>query len=155
MLDNTTKQKINTLRDILVGKVSDPKSQVEQITIAMFYKFMWDMDNELVNELGAKPKFFIDDFKKYSWEQLFAPSLGGEDMLNLYKEAVEKMENNPNIPSAFRDIFKRAYLPYNDPSTLRMFLKVINDGFHYSNSEMLGDAFEYLLSILGTQGDAS
>jgi len=154
MLDNTTKQKINTLRDILVGKVSDPKSQVEQITIAMFYKFMWDMDNELVNELGAKPKFFIDDFKKYSWEQLFAPSLGGEDMLNLYKEAVEKMENNPNIPSAFRDIFKRAYLPYNDPSTLRMFLKVINDGFHYSNSEMLGDAFEYLLSILGTQGDA-
>ena len=132
MLDNTTKQKINTLRDILVGKVSDPKSQVEQITIAMFYKFMWDMDNELVNELGAKPKFFIDDFKKYSWESLFAPSLGGEDMLNLYKEAVEKMENNPNIPSAFRDIFKRAYLPYNDPSTLRMFLKVINDGFHYS-----------------------
>ena len=154
MLDNTTKKKINTLRDILVGKVSDPKSQVEQITIAMFYKFMWDMDNELVNELGAKPKFFIDDFKKYSWEQLFAPSLGGEDMLNLYKEAVEKMENNPNIPSAFRDIFKRAYLPYNDPSTLRMFLKVINDGFHYSHSEMLGDAFEYLLSILGTQGDA-
>ena len=154
MLDNTTKQKINTLRDILVGKVSDPKSQVEQITIAMFYKFMWDMDNELVNELGAKPKFFTGDFAKYSWEELFAPSLGGEEMLSLYKEAVEKMENNPNIPSAFRDIFRRAYLPYNDPSTLRMFLKVINDGFHYSHSEMLGDAFEYLLSILGTQGDA-
>jgi type I restriction enzyme M protein len=154
MLDNTTKQKINTLRDILVGKVSDPKSQVEQITIAMFYKFMWDMDNELVNELGAKPKFFTGDFAKYSWEELFSPSLGGEEMLSLYKEAVEKMENNPNIPSAFRDIFRRAYLPYNDPSTLRMFLKVINDGFHYSHSEMLGDAFEYLLSILGTQGDA-
>ncbi|WP_372938598.1 N-6 DNA methylase, partial [Seonamhaeicola sp.] len=69
-------------------------------------------------------------------------------------EAVEKMEENPNIPSAFRDIFRRAYLPYNDPATLRMFLKVIDDGFHYSQSEMLGDAFEYLLSILGTQGDA-
>lgn len=154
MLDTSTKNKINTLRDILVGKVSDPKSQVEQITIALFYKFMEDMDNELINELGVEAKFFSGEYAKYSWKKLFAPSLGGEDMLNLYREAVEKMEENPNIPSAFRDIFKRAYLPYNDPATLRMFLKVIDDGFHYSHSEMLGDAFEYLLSILGTQGDA-
>ena len=154
MLDDTTKKKINTLRDILVGKVSDPKSQVEQITIALFYKFMEDMDNELINELGAEAKFFSGKYAKYSWKNLFAPSLGGEDMLNLYREAVEGMEINPNIPSAFRDIFKRAYLPYNDPATLKMFLKVVNDGFHYAHSEMLGDAFEYLLSILGTQGDA-
>jgi len=154
MLDDTTKKKINTLRDILVGKVSDPKSQVEQITIALFYKFMEDMDNELINDLGAEAKFFSGEYAKYSWKNLFAPSLGGEDMLNLYREAVEEMEINPNIPSAFRDIFKRAYLPYNDPATLRMFLKVVDDGFHYANSEMLGDAFEYLLSILGTQGDA-
>ena len=153
MLDNTTKQKIDTLRDILVGKVSDPKSQVEQITIALFYKFMWDMDNVVV-ELGGKPTHFSDDYARYSWDKLLDPSLGGEEVLSLYKEAVEKMENNPHIPDAFRDIFRRAYLPYNDPSTLRMFLKVVNDGFHYSHSEMLGDAFEYLLSILGTQGDA-
>ena len=153
MLDNTTKQKIDTLRDILVGKVSDPKSQVEQITIALFYKFMWDMDNVVV-ELGGKPTHFSDDYAQYSWDKLFDPSLGGEAVLALYKEAVEKMENNPHIPDAFRDIFRRAYLPYNDSSTLRIFLKVVNDGFHYSHSEMLGDAFEYLLSILGTQGDA-
>jgi type I restriction enzyme M protein len=153
MLDNKTRQKIDTLRDILVGKVSDPKSQVEQITIALFYKFMWDMDNVVV-EIGGSPDHFKDEYAKYSWDKLFDPSLGGEDMLALYKEAVEKMENNPNIPDAFRDIFRRAYLPYNDPSTLRMFLKIVNEGFHYSHSEMLGDGFEYLLSILGTQGDA-
>lgn len=153
MLDNTTKQKIDTLRDILVGKVSDPKSQVEQITIALFYKFMWDMDNVVV-ELGGKPTHFSDDYSQYSWDKLFDPSLGGEEVLSLYKEAVEKMENNPHIPDAVRDIFRRAYLPYNDPSTLRMFLKVVHEGFHYSHSEMLGDAFEYLLSILGTQGNA-
>ena len=34
-----------------------------------------------------------------------------------------------------------------------MFLKEINE-FHYSNSEKLGDAFEYLLSFMGSQGDA-
>jgi hypothetical protein len=45
MLDNETKQRIDTARDILVGKVPDPKNQVEQITIALVYKFMDDMDS--------------------------------------------------------------------------------------------------------------
>ena len=44
MLSFDMKNKLNTLRDILVGKVPDPKSQVEQITIAMIFKFMDDMD---------------------------------------------------------------------------------------------------------------
>ena len=38
MLD--TRAKIDSARDILVGKVPDPKSQAEQITIALIYKFM-------------------------------------------------------------------------------------------------------------------
>ncbi|MFN7600934.1 MAG: N-6 DNA methylase, partial [Bacteroidota bacterium] len=49
--------------------------------------------------------------------------------------------------------FKNAYLPYRDPSTLKLFLKYINE-FEYSHSEKLGDAFEYLLSVMGSQGDA-
>ena len=44
MLDTETKSRINAARDVLVGKVPDPKSQVEQITIALIYKFMDDMD---------------------------------------------------------------------------------------------------------------
>ena len=57
MLDSDTKRRIDTARDILVGKVPDPKSQVEQITIALIYKFMDDMDAES-EELGGKRKFF-------------------------------------------------------------------------------------------------
>ena len=34
MLDPETKSRIDNCRNILVGKVPDPKSQVEQITIA-------------------------------------------------------------------------------------------------------------------------
>ena len=52
MLDNGTKKRTDSARDILVGKVPDPKSQVEQITIAMIYKFMDDMDNQ-TEELGG------------------------------------------------------------------------------------------------------
>jgi len=63
------------------------------------------------------------------------------------------MNENPGVPELFRDIFKNAYLPYRDPETLKSFLKEINT-FTYDHSERLGDAFEYLLSVLGSQGDA-
>ena len=53
MLNFDIKRKINTLRDILVGKVPDPKAQVEQITIALIYKFMDDMDIEGMNLAAA------------------------------------------------------------------------------------------------------
>lgn len=74
-------------------------------------------------------------------------------MLKLYSQAIESMEKNPNIPQLFRDIFKNAYLPYRDPETLKLFLKTIGE-FEYTHSEKLGDAFEYLLSVMGSQGDA-
>lgn len=70
-----------------------------------------------------------------------------------FTETIEGMGKNPNIPQLFRDIFKNAYLPYRDPETLKMFLKTISE-FEYSHSEKLGDAFEYLLSVMGSQGDA-
>ena len=152
MLDTETKRRIDTARDILVGKVPDPKSQVEQITIALIYKFMDDLD-ALSEELGGQRKFFAHDFAHYGWTKLMRAGLGGHAMLNLYAEAIERMPQNPGIPPLFRTIFNNVYLPYRDPQTLRAFLKVINE-FTYDHSERLGDAFEYLLSVFGSQGDA-
>jgi type I restriction enzyme M protein len=152
MLDSETKSRIDNCRNILVGKVPDPKSQVEQITIALIYKFMDDMDAE-AEELGGVRTFFAGNFARFGWPQLMAPSLGGFEVLALYSEAISKMNENPGVPELFRDIFKNAYLPYRDPETLKSFLKEINT-FSYDHSERLGDAFEYLLSVLGSQGDA-
>ena len=152
MLDSETKRRIDTARDILVGKVPDPKSQVEQITIALIYKFMDDMDAGS-EEFGGARKFFAGDFARFGWARLMRSGLGGHEVLNRYAEAIVKMPENPGIPPLFRDIFNNAYLPYRDPETLRAFLKVI-DEFTYDHSERLGDAFEYLLSVLGSQGDA-
>jgi type I restriction enzyme M protein len=152
MLDTYTKRRIDTARDILVGKVPDPKSQVEQITIALIYKFMDDMDAE-AEELGGKRKFFTKAFARYGWAKLMRSGLGGHELLGRYAEGITKMPQNPGIPLLFRDIFKNAYLPYRDPETLKSFLKVI-DEFTYDHSERLGDAYEYLLSVLGSQGDA-
>ena len=152
MLDTATKRRIDTARDILVGKVPDPKSQVEQITIALIYKFMWDIDAES-EELGGERSFFVGEFDRYGWPRLMHAGLGGHATLNLYAEALDRIPENPGVPPLFRGIFNNAYLPYRDPETLRAFLKVI-DEFEYDHSERLGDAFEYLLSVMGAQGDA-
>ena len=152
MLERDLKKKIDDLRDTLVGVVPNPMYQIEQITQGLFYKFMWDMDNE-VRELGGNPKFFTGQYEKYSWDKLFAPDLGGEERLKLYSSAIEEIGKNKSIPSAVREIFNRAFLAHNDPRVLKIFLKDI-DEFDYKDSEIFGDAYEYLLSFLGTQGDA-
>ena len=136
MLDADTKAKIDSARDILVGKVPDPKSQVEQITIALIYKFMDDMDRQS-EELGGKATFFTGEFKKYRWGHLLDKRMGGHERLLLYAEGIEKMNENAAIPQLFRDIFKGVFLPYRDPETLNWFLKEIN-GFTYDHSERLG-----------------
>lgn len=170
MLDTATKKRIDDCRDILVGKLPDPKAQIEQITIGLIYKFMDDMDKEAI-ELGGKAKFFqnyklpdpefpkdrkkdkVIPFEQYRWDNLLDAKVTATEMLRLYSEAIAGMDKNPNIPQLFRDIFKNAYLPYRDPETLKLFLKTIGE-FEYTHSEKLGDAFEYLLSVMGSQGDA-
>ncbi len=152
MLDATTKRKIDSARQILVGKVPDPKAQVEQITTALVYKFMDDMDKE-AEELGGKAKFFTGDLKDFAWNKLLDTRLSGVARMDLYVRAISAFAKAKQLPQLFRDIFKDAFLPYRDPETLSLFLKEINN-FTYDHSEDLGNAFEYLLSVLGSQGDA-
>ena len=152
MLDIKTKKRIDDLRDILLGKTPSPQSQVEQITTGLIYKFMYDMDKESI-DMGGIASFFVGEYEQYSWDKLFDPKKEGIEKVKLYSTAIEKMYNNPNSPPLFREIFKNSYLPFKDPNILGMFLKEINE-FHYLDSEILGDAYEYLISFLGKQGDA-
>lgn len=152
MLSFDVKRKINTLRDILVGKVPDPKAQVEQITIALIYKFMDDIDQQGA-DFGGSREFFKGEYEKYAFTQIMLTEHSAQDRLNLYDEGITKMTNNPDLPKLFRDILRNAYIPYRDPETLNRFLKEIAE-FSYEDSEELGNAFEYLLSIMGSQGDA-
>ena len=140
------------MRDILVGKVPDPKAQVEQITIALIYKFMDDMDLQGV-EFGGSRVFFAGEYEKYAFSQIMLSEHSAQEKLNLYAEGMDKMVENSELPKLFRDILRNTYIPYRDPDTLNRFLKEIAE-FSYDNSEDLGNAFEYLLSIMGSQGDA-
>ena len=152
MLTKDIKKTIDNARNVLVGKIPNPQAQIEQITIAMIYKFMDDMDIETV-ELGGDREFFVEELSEYAWSKIMSSQLGNEARMNLYTEALDKLQLSNRIPKLFRDIFKGAYLPFRDGQTLTLFLKEIND-LSYSNSENLGNGFEYLLSIMGSQGDA-
>lgn len=152
MLTIETKRHIDSARQVLVGKVPDPKAQIDQITNALIYKFMDDMDVKAV-DAGGKPSFFTGDLGQYAWRNLMDPRKGAQDRLNMYTEALEKFSTAASLPQLFRDIFRQAFLPYRDPETLNLFLKEI-EFFDYNHSEELGNAFEYLLSIMGSQGDA-
>jgi type I restriction enzyme M protein len=152
MLNIETKRHIDSARQVLVGKVPDPKSQIEQITNALIYKFMDDMDARAIAH-GGQATFFTDNLAEYSWSKLMDRSLGAQDRMNRYDEALRKFGTAKQLPPLFRTIFKEALLPFKSPETLNLFLNEITY-FNYKNSEELGNAFEYLLSTLGTQGDA-
>ena len=110
------------------------------------------MDQEAI-DMGGEASFFANDFEKYNWKNILDTRHGAQEMLNLYSEGITRIKENKNVPQLFKDILKEAYLPYNDPRILSLFLKEINK-ISYDDSESLGEAFEYLLSIMGSQGDA-
>lgn len=147
-----TKRHIDNARQILVGVVPNPISQIDQITYALIYKFMDDMDQSALKE-GGEASFFTGDLEHYSWSQLLSPRIGNQERLNLYVEAFNRFTEAPQLPDLFREILKNAYLPYRSPEVLGLFLKEI-EYFDYSHPEELGNAYEYLLSIMGSQGDA-
>ena len=152
MLNLKTKNSIDKARNILVGKIPSPSAQVEQITLAMLYKFMDDMDQESIN-LGGKATFFSDVYEQYSWKNIMSQMVSAQERYNKYTEALEKFYTHPSLPQTFKDVFKNATVPFKEADILTMFLKEIDDGLSYEDSEQLGDAYEYLLSVLGSQGD--
>jgi type I restriction enzyme M protein len=153
MLTAQTKSKINSARDILVGKIPDPKGQIDQITNALIYKFMDDQDRTASSLPGGKASFFVNEVEAFAWHKLFDKKLTNQERANLYIEGLEKLSDSTHLPELFQKIFKEAYLPFRDAGTIAMFLDKINE-FDYNHSEELGNAFEYLLSVMGSQGDA-
>ena len=151
-MNTDTKRHIDAARQVLVGVVPSPSSQIDQITYALIYKFMDDMDQAAV-KMGDEPSFFTGNLELYSWARLMDTRVGNQERMDNYVMAFQKFGEAKQLPEIFRNILKSAFLPYRSPETLGLFLKEI-DYFDYSHPEELGNAYEYLLSILGSQGDA-
>ncbi len=152
MLNSDTKRHIDAARDVLVGVAPNPTTQIDQITYALIYKFMDDMDQASV-KAGGEASFFVGDLEKYAWSNLMSTRMGNQEKTDLYSEALTKFSEAKQLPELFRTIFRAAFLPYRSPETLGLFLKEISY-FDYTHPEELGNAYEYLLSIMSSQGDA-
>jgi type I restriction enzyme M protein len=154
MLTAETKRRIDACRDILVGKLPLPTDQVELITLALIYKFMDDLDEESV-QLGGKRSFFTGSLERYRWRSLLPQTVSADTRLTLFADGIEALgstDRAAHLPALFRDIFRNAFLKFRDGRILTLFLNEVN-GFAYSHSEELGNAFEYLLQCMGTQGE--
>lgn len=146
------RRRIDTARNILVGAVPSPAGQIDQITYALMYKFMNDIDDQSAAIPGGKRSYFIGEHEKFNWHKLMASSLGAQERLDLYRLAIQTMSKNENLPPLFREIYQNAFLPFNSANVLNLFLKEM-DKFDHGDSDDIGDAYEYLLSITGAQGD--
>lgn len=160
MLTSETKRRIDSCRDVLVGKLPLPTDQVELITLTLIYKFMDDLDEESV-KLGGKRSFFTGELAKYRWRALMPQTISADERMNLFAEGIETLAGSrkpdrkdlaAHLPGLFRDVFRNAFLKFRDGRILTLFLTEAN-GFEYSHSEELGNAFEYLLQCMGTQGE--
>ncbi len=174
MLTSDTKRRIDSCRDILVGKLPLPTDQVELITLALIYKFMDDLDEESV-AMGGRRSFFTGPLAPYRWRELMSQTLSAEERMTRFadglellgggkklrlpkkspkknEEPTEEVDVAAHLPALFRDIFRNAFLKFRDGRILTLFLTELS-GFAYSHSEELGNAFEYILSVMGAQGD--
>ncbi len=174
MLTSDTKRRIDSCRDILVGKLPLPTDQVELITLALIYKFMDDLDEESVT-MGGRRSFFTGPLAPYRWRELMSQTLSAEERMTRFadglellgggkklrlpkkapkrgEEPTEEVDVAAHLPALFRDIFRNAFLKFRDGRILTLFLSELS-GFAYSHSEELGNAFEYILSVMGAQGD--
>jgi type I restriction enzyme M protein len=152
MLNSETKRHIDAARNVLVGVAPNPTTQIDQITYALIYKFMDDMDQAAI-KAGGEPSFFTGDLESFAWSGLMNARIGNQEKMDLYSEALTKFSEAKQLPELFRTIFRAAFLPYRSPETLGLFLKEISY-FDYTHPEELGNAYEYLLSIMSSQGDA-
>src|SRR3989344_1477503 len=140
---------IKSLRDIVWGVVTDPLSQIEQITLLIFIKLLSERHNEL-ERLKAKKLIFTGEYAPYHFDSL--SRLSGYELVDTTRKAVESLYKNPNIEEPIRRLYERSYLQVNDPRVLSLLINEINkiDIAHID----MGDFYEHLLSVLGTQKEA-
>lgn len=139
---------IADLRQIIVGKVAMPTDQIEQITLFLFLKQLSKKHDELVR-IGSKELIFTGAWERYHFDVLVRHS--GEDLVKECREAVESLYKNPHIDPTVRKVFEHSYLKILEPKVLSSFLQYLNDKF--SDGLDLGDFYESLLPILGTQNE--
>lgn len=140
---------IKKLRDIIWGVVTDPLSQVEQLTLLIFLKLISDKHNDL-EKMGSKKLIFTGEYKTYHFDALV--KLAGYELVDTTRKAIESLHKNENIEQPLRRIYERSYLQVNDPRVLSLLIQEI--GKIDFKSIDLGDFYEHILQALSANKGA-
>ena len=140
---------IADLRQRIVGKVAMPTDQIEQITLFLFLKQLSAKHDDLVR-LGSKSGLiFVGDWSEYHFDKLVR--LSGKELVSSCRLAIESLYKNPYIDKTVRQVFDRSFLKILEPKVLSNFLSYLDENF--TSDLDLGDFYESLLPILGTQNE--
>jgi type I restriction enzyme M protein len=156
MLNREVKKRIDDIHDLLVGKLPLPSERLELITISLIYKFMDDMD-ERSTKIGGNRSYFKGGLLKYSWRKIVAYKPKSQEnaadlLVTNFNKAINAISEAPDIPEFFQSIFRNSSVTLKDGRILKAFMDEISS-FEYSNSEELGNAYEYMLLTFGNQKD--
>jgi len=156
MLNREVKKRIDDIHDLLVGKLPLPSERLELITISLIYKFMDDMD-ERSTKIGGNRSYFKGGLLKYSWRKILAYKPKSQEnaadlLVTNFNKAIKAISEAPDIPEFFQSIFRNSSVTLKDGRILKAFMDEISS-FEYSNSEELGNAYEYMLLTFGNQKD--
>lgn len=148
-----TKQKIDHAIDILyAGGVNNPMDAIEQISYLLFLKILTEKDKgrSTISKKYASP--FKVSFKKCSWDYLIP--LSGDELVKSIGHAIEKIHELPEMSQTGKMLFSKADLRIKDPPTLKAVMGVIDSLSPelIAESDVKGDAYEYLLKKLSASG---
>ena len=138
---------IADLRQKIVGKVAMPTDQIEQITLFLFLKQLSAKHDDLVRLGSTSGLIFVDEWADFHFDVL--SRLSGDELVKQCRDAIESLYKNPNIDDVVRKVFDRSYLKILDAKVLSSFISYLEQNF--STTLDLGDFYESLLPILGTQ----
>lgn len=148
-----TKQKIDQAIDILyAGGVNNPMDAIEQISYLLFLKILTEKDRgrSAISKKYSSP--FKESFKKCSWDYLIP--LSGNELVKSIRHAIEKIHELPEMSQTGKMLFSKATLKIMDPPTLKAVMGVIDSlsSELIAESDVKGDAYEYLLKKLSASG---
>lgn len=148
-----TKQRIDQSIDILyAGGVNNPMDAIEQISYLLFLKILTEKEKgrSAISSKYTSP--FVESFKDCSWDYLIP--LAGNELVKAVRNAIERIHELPDMSQTGKMLFNKATLKIMDPPTLKAVMGVI-DGLSnelISETDVKGDAYEYLLKKLSASG---
>ena len=160
MITGSLKNQVDRIWDTFwAGGIANPITVVEQFTYLLFLKHL-DKQQDEIEKWRLLGQDREDIFPAEATEA--GVPLRWRDLLALKdKKRVEAFENHvfpfltaqEDYPykSPFGNFLKRAQFQIDNPATLASVMQRIDD-LEFTNKDMLGDLYEYVLSKLATQG---